>query len=332
MSVFWLTIATALAGNLRYSEDQAPPTVNPLFGTTMAEARINELIFGGLFGDDESLATVPRLAESAELSPDRLTMTITLRSDITWQDGSPFTSKDVVFTIKAMKDPGTLSSEAGRVAFIKDVVAVDDHHVRISFVRPEARAEDRLQFKILPAFRFLSTAVKRTDAFRQSPLGTGPYSLTRYNDDNSITLTANPRFSPAPGIAQITMKEVSDKNYQAKLLLYESLEVLVRVLPRDLPVLENNRKVEMYPYQTNSWWYLGYNLTRAPFDDLRVRKALGLLVDTSALMAPIGTGDLLSGPFVKSSPYYNHDVPLMQKNPAEAERLLTEAGWVRSGN
>ena len=155
MSVFWLTIATALAGNLRYSEDQAPPTVNPLFGTTMAEARINELIFGGLFGDDESLATVPRLAESAELSPDRLTMTITLRSDITWQDGSPFTSKDVVFTIKAMKDPGTLSSEAGRVAFIKDVVAVDDHHVRISFVRPEARAEDRLQFKILPAFRFL---------------------------------------------------------------------------------------------------------------------------------------------------------------------------------
>ena len=332
MSVFWLTIATALAGNLRYSEDQAPPTVNPLFGTTMAEARINELIFGGLFGDDESLATVPRLAESAELSPDRLTMTITLRSDITWQDGSPFTSKDVVFTIKAMKDPATLSSEAGRVAFIKDVVAVDDHHVRISFVRPEARAEDRLQFKILPAFRFLSTAVKRTDAFRQSPLGTGPYSLTRYNDDNSITLTANPRFSPAPGIAQITMKEVSDRNYQAKLLLYESLEVLVRVLPRDLPVLENNRKVEMYPYQTNSWWYLGYNLSRAPFDDLRVRKALGLLVDTSALMAPIGTGDLLSGPFVKSSPYYNHDVPLMQKNPAEAERLLTEAGWVRSGN
>lgn len=319
----------SLAANLRYAEDQAPAIVNPLFGTSMAEARVNELIFNSLYGDDENLATVPRLAASAELSTDRKEMLITLRSDLRWQDGSPLTSKDVVFTIKAMKDPATASTEIGRVAFIQDAIAIDPLHIKLTFVRPEAQPENKLLFKILPAFRFTSTSVKRTDPFRSNPLGSGPFTLHHYNDDNSISFVANPNFSPVPSLAQLTMKEVSDKNYQAKLLLYESLEALVRVLPRDLPVLENNRKVELYPYQTNSWWYLGFNMNRAPFNDIHIRQAIAEAIDSNALLAPIGTGDLLSGPFVKSSPYYNHDVPVVKKDLAASSAALMAAGYTK---
>jgi peptide/nickel transport system substrate-binding protein len=319
--------STAIAANLRYAEDQAPAIVNPLFGTTMSEARVSELLFGSLYGDNEELAVVPRLASTAELSADRTEMIITLRADLKWTDGTAFTAKDVVFTIKAMKDPGTASTEAGRVAFIKEALVMDDSHVKLIFVRPEATPEARLLFKILPASRFTSTAIKRTDPFRTAPIGTGPYTLLRYNDDNSISFSANPYYDPVPGISQVTLKEVSDKNYQAKLLLYESLEALVRVLPRDLPVLENNKKVELYPYQTNSWWYLGFNLSRFP--DVRVRQAISSLMDISRLLAPIGTGDLLTGPFVKSSPYYNHEIPAPKKDTTAAETLLTEAGYTK---
>ncbi len=328
----WAALAPASAANLRYAEDQAPGIVNPLFGTTMAEARIYEMLFDGLYADDPNLATVPRLAQSAELSADRMEMLILLRPDLRWQDGSPLTARDVVFTINAMKDPGTASTEAGRAAFIAGAVAVDDLRVRLTFVRPEARPEERLQFKILPAGRFVSTTIKRTDAFRQNPVGSGPWRLAKYNDDNSISMAANPGYKPAPAISQVTMKEVSDKNYQAKLLLYESLEALVRVLPRDLPVLENNRKVELYPYQTNSWWYLGFNMMDSALSDVRVRQALSRSLDTASMLAPIGTGDLLSGPFVRSSPYYNHDVPPLRPDPSETARLLTEAGYTRTGN
>ena len=148
------------------------------------------------------------------------------------------------------------------------------------------------------------TAVKRTDAFRTHPVGSGPWKLVKFNEDNSISFTMNGDYRSAVGINDVTMREVSDKNYQAKLLLYESLEGLVRVLPRDLALLQNNRKVELYPYQTNSWWYLGFNNARAPFTDVNVRKALSEMVDVDALLAPVGTGDVLSGPFVKSSPFY----------------------------
>jgi peptide/nickel transport system substrate-binding protein len=327
-----LLVPGAWAANLRYAEDQAPAIVNPLFGSTMAEARVNELIFDGLYTDDPELATVPALAASAELSPDRTEMTITLREGVQWQDGTPLRAADVVFTIQAMQDRGTLSTEAGRVSWIKEATADGELTVHLRFGRPEARPEDKLLFKILPAHAFTGLPVKRTDAFRSNPVGTGPWQLTHYNDDNSITFTANGAYRKRVGISQLTMREVSDKNYQAKLLLYESLEALVRVLPRDLAMLQNNRKVELYPYQTNSWWYVGFNLQRAPFSDPLVRKAIASSVDLGALLAPVGTGDLLTGPFVKSSPFYNHEVPAWEYDGNTATAALTEAGWARTGD
>lgn len=336
MSRSWMLLSLTLlalpatAANFRYAEDQAPAIVNPLFGSTMAEARVNELLFDGLYTDNQDLATTPALASTAELSPDKTEMTLSLRDDVVWQDGKPFTAADVVFTIQAMQDKGTASTEAGRVAFIKAVTAVDEHTVKLKFARPESRPEDKLLFKILPAHGFSGgTAVKRTDAFRNKPVGTGPWKLVKYNEDNSISFAQNGDYRGNVGISEITMREVSDKNYQAKLLLYESLEGLVRVLPRDLALLQNNRKVELYPYQTNSWWYVGFNLTRAPWDDANVRKGLSALVNVEGLLAPVGTGDLLSGPFVKSSPYYNHEVSPTEHDPSAAERYFGAAGYTK---
>ena len=328
----------AMGQGLRYAEDLAPAIVNPLFTTTMSEARVNELLFSGLYTDDQDLATTPALVEWSNLAEDKLSMELSLRSDVRWHDGQPVTADDVVFTIEAMRDDDTLSTEAGRVSWIDEATAVDSTTVRLTFTTPQATPEDKLYFKILPKDAFSGTAVSRADGFRTNPIGSGPYRLERFNDDNSITFVPHTTFPGGVGISELVMREVSDKNYQAKLLLYESLEALVRVLPRDLAVLQNNRKVELYPYQTNSWWYVGFNLEQEPFDDPNVRKALSLLIDVEALLAPVGTGEVLSGPFVKSSPFYNHEVPYAGFDPGEASRLLQEAGfdnttgaWTRDG-
>ncbi|MCB9794924.1 MAG: ABC transporter substrate-binding protein [Alphaproteobacteria bacterium] len=325
-----LTLAMpAIAGSgLRYAEDQAPAIVNPLFSTTMAEARVNELLFDSLWADDQELAAAPSLAVAGTPSEDMLQFTVTLREDVRWSDGTAFTASDVAFTVQALKDPTTLSPEVGRVDFIESAEVVSPREVRFTFTQPEPRPEEKLYFKVLPAHAFDNNpAVPRSHRFRTNPVGTGPYSLVRYNDDNSVTLASNAQHYEGVGIPELVMREVPDKSYQAKLLLYESLEALVRVLPRDLAILKNDRKVELYPYQTNSWWYVGFNLQRAPFDDLRVRQALGMMTDIDALLAPIGTGEVVSGPFVRSSPFYNHDVKPWPRNNNKAAELLTEAGF-----
>ncbi len=329
-----LLLGSASASQLRYAEDQAPAIVNPLYTSSMAETRVNELLFQGLYADDHTLASVPQLAESGELSTDRLHMTVRLREDVNWQDGTPFSSKDVAFTVRAMKDPATASTEASRVSFIADVREVGDHAVQFDFVRPELRPEDKLTFKIVPASGFQGLPVKRSDGFRNSPLGTGPWSLVKFNDDNSISFSANAGFRGPDGkddvgISQITLKEVADKNYQAKLLLYESIDALVRVLPRDIAMLQSNRKVELYPYQTNSWWYAGFNLDRAPFNDPAVRQALSQMLNVPDMLAPIGTGDTITGPYVPSSPFYNHETKPYPNDPEGAAALLTAAGYQR---
>jgi peptide/nickel transport system substrate-binding protein len=320
-----------LGSAFRYAEDRAPGIVNPLFATTMSEARVNELIFDGLFADDPQLASEGRMVERYDLAPDCKAMTLHLRPGIVWHDGRPLSAADVVFTIQAMKSPGTASTEAGRAAWIASATAVDESTVSLTFVHPEFAPQDKLHFKILPAHKFQGPTVKRTDPFRAAPVGTGPWQLLSFNADNSISLAKNGAWMRDVGLDEVVLREVSDANYQAKLLLYESIEALVRVLPRDLATLRADRKVELYPYQTNSWWYVGFNESNGQLADPKVREALSLMVDVDALLAPVGTGERVTGPFVPSSPYYDHDVPVLPHDPNRAAALLGEAGYTFNG-
>ncbi len=324
-------LATPLrAAELRYAEDQAPGIVHPAFATTMSEARIDELVFEALFTDDRDLEPTGQLAATWLPSEDATSMTVTLRAEAKWHDGRPVTAQDVVFTVDALKDPGSLSPEAGRVAFIAGAEALDELRVRLDFVGPEPSAQEKLTFKILPKHRFSGTTLDRSDGFRRDPIGSGPYEVARFNEDASVSLRAASHAAPS-AIERVTMREVPDRGYQAKMLLYESLEVLVRVLPRDLAMLQAAPSVTLAPYQTNSWWYLGFNLDQAPFDDPAVRRALTHMVDVDKLLAPIGTGERVSGPYVPSSPYYAHDVEPAGRDLDAAARELEAAGWTRAG-
>ena len=326
-----LSAALAVDTPVRYAEDRAPAIVNPLFATSMSEARLHELVFEGLFSDDHDLRSAPQLAESLELAEDKLTATVRLRQGVRWHDGESFDADDVIFSVRAMSDAATASTEAGRTAWISEVTALDPHTVQLTFVAPEHSPQDKLHFKILPEHRLGELPIKRTHPFRNRPVGTGPWMVQAFNEDSSISLSRFADHWRPASLSELSMREVSDKNYQSKLLLYKSLDLLVRVLPRDLAPLQNDRNIELYPYQTNSWWYVGFNLSDARLKDARVREALALLVDIPELLRPIGTGELVTGPFVVSSPYYDHGVPKRETDPDRAGALLREAGYSFDG-
>lgn len=321
----------AMAAPFRYGEDRAPGIIQPVFATTMSEARINELIFEGLFADNQELRSSPRLAKSYVLAEDGRSMTIQLKTNVQWHDGQPFSADDVIFSIQAYKDKQTASPEHGRVAWIKAATASGRHTVALTFEGTEYSPQDKLHFKILPAHLFEGPSLKRTHPFRNTPVGTGPFKVEGFNPDNSITMKRYAGYHSAAHFDEVTMREVSDPNYQSKLLIYQSLEALVRVLPKDLATLQNSRDISLYPYQTNSWWYMGFNHKIGRFKDSKLRKAIHHFVDVKQLLSPIGTGDILSGPFVKSSPFYNHDIQPIMYNPKSGNALLSQLGYVKEG-
>lgn len=320
---------------LRYAEDLAPRIVNPLFTTTMSEVRLNELLFDRLFRENYELKMVPSLVAEYRFKKGGNTMDIVLKKGLKWQDGTPVTAKDVVFSIEAYQNKKTVSTSARQVSFIKSATATSDTDLKLVFVKPEDNPERKLDFMILPAAKFKGKDyVQRNDPFKNKPLGTGPFKLTNYGDDNSITLERNPMYTNNISIPGIVMKEIPDRSQQANLLKYESLDLVVKVLPKDVAALEENRKVELYPYQTNSWWYIGFNFKNPVLADARVRRAIASSINIEELLKPIGTGDILSGPFVKSSPFYNHDdgVKPAALNLTQAGELLKGSGFARKGD
>ena len=82
----------------------------------MSEARINELIFEGLFADDPELQSRPQLASSFTVAEDGGSMILNIRKDVRWHDGTPFTAEDVRFSIEVYTDKATASPERGRVS------------------------------------------------------------------------------------------------------------------------------------------------------------------------------------------------------------------------
>ena len=150
--LFALTWTTwSWAKPFRYAEDQAPGIINPIFATTMSEARINGLVFESLYADDQQLRNAPLLAESHEIASDGMSMTIFLRPGVSWHDGTPFVADDVVFTVRALQDPSTLSAESGKVRWIEKAESIDRRTVKLYFHDVQLKPQNKLTFKFYRA-------------------------------------------------------------------------------------------------------------------------------------------------------------------------------------
>jgi peptide/nickel transport system substrate-binding protein len=275
------------------------------------------------------------LATHWTVGGDRRSIRFTLREGVTWHDGKPFTAADVVFTIRAAQDPKTLFSRKRAFDFIADAEAVEPHVVEVTFKRPMRDPARRFLFKIVPAHAFKSTGVRRTARFSRRPIGTGPYRLSRYGARKIELVVHEAYWNPAK-IPAVEMQHVPDKASQLNLLKFSGkrsgVQAVVFIPPKNVPLFENSDTVVLETYHTVSWWYLAFNQSNRNLKAPAVREAIALAIDREALRsANLGQGDILSGPFVESSPFYNFEVDPREQDLARARRLLDEAGFVRRG-
>lgn len=321
---------------LIYHLGSEPATLNLITSTDAYASNINDYIYESLLKRDEkTLELVPVLADSWDISEDRLTYTFHLKKNILWQDGTPFTARDIQFSFERINDPRVDAAHLRN--YYRDIEALDvldDHTVRYRYRIPYFRA---LEFcggiPILPAHLF-----KDTDNFNQhpvgrNPMGTGPYRLLRWDTGKEIVLERHEDYwGTKPHLKRIVFKIITDSTVALQVLKKGGLDVMGLRPIQWVRQTQNRRFEENYvklKYYLPSYSYIGWNMRRPHFSDPKVRRAMTLLLDREAILDRIlfGLGTVVSGTFFVKSPEYNPNIRPHPYDPQEAVRLLREAGW-----
>ena len=328
-------------GSLSYGEYGRPATLDPITSNEMISLRLTELIFNGLVGINEKQEIVPELAEKWDRSPDGRTYTFYLRKDVTWhpregEGPKPFTADDVIFTYKIMMHPRTITPLKVRYEFIDSVEKLNDYTVKFTLKRPILNALAKFSFKIIPKHGPSNpNYLTRDDAFVQKPIGTGPYMLQDVTAEREVVLAANENyFKGRPHIDKIVAKPFADQNIMTQALMFNAIDMIVQVNPRDIPEIQGDKRFILQPYNALSYSFFGYNCRNPLLADKRVRKAFTYAVNRQEMLDSFfnGQGTIISGPFAPGSWAYNLDVQPLPFDPQKATQLLQEAGFTRGAD
>jgi peptide/nickel transport system substrate-binding protein len=309
-----------------------PSNLLPVLASDSASGDIHGLVYNGLLRYDKNLQVEGDLAEAWEISPDNLTITFHLRKDVRWHDGQPFTAADALFTYRLLIDPQVPTAYAERYRQVVRAEAPDPYTFRVTYAKPLASALVSWMFPVHPKHLLEGVDVTQSPLVR-APVGTGPYRFVEWVPGEKVVLEANPDYYEGkPYIHRVVYRIIPDpstmflemRNGGLDLM---SLTPLQYVRQTDTPAFR--RMFVKYHYPDFSYTYLGFNLRRPLFKDLRVRRALAHAVNKQELVDGVllGLGVAATGPYKPGSWAYNPDVRRYPYDPDLARRMLEEAGW-----
>jgi peptide/nickel transport system substrate-binding protein len=307
-----------------------PYTVHEASGQRLADLLFDDLVDVGPGGQYQ-----PSLAKSWTIEDSGTSVVIRLREQIYWhpQGDAPqkeVTADDVVTTIRLLQNPDSDIPNADRFQVFKTTEVIGTHALRIFYRRALADPVRPLLFKVLPDHILGKTkALGRNHTFVQQPIGTGPYKFVKTNNQGEILLDANPNyFGGVPQIKQIIMKPFADQSVMAQSLMYQSLDLVTYLSPKDLKEIRGDRQLQVVPYDALSFSFVAINTQSQPLNDKRVRQAISHALNRKEMLQAFfqGEGMLISGPFSPTSWAYNLDVEPYAHNPERARKLLGAAG------
>ena len=345
-----------------------PETVDPQILTGQPDGRIGASLFEGLTRfNPETGRAMPGLAERWEISPDGRTYTFHLRPGLAFSTGEPITAADVVWSWNRAVDPATAADYAGFFFYVRNGKAINTSAAAPS-VRPPLgiRALDPLTVEVelenptpffpdLCGMRIMAVvprfAIERygDQWVRHDPVPcSGPYQLVSWRPNDRIRLRKNPHYWDVEHVRSDTIDVLSGDSPSTALNLFLTgkIDFIVdkTVIPIELADLLR-RRPEFHPFNYLGNYFIRFNCTRKPFDDPRVRRAFGLVIDkrrlveritrmgerpADALVPPgtegyVGARGLGRNALDAATPAAYEEA--MARNVEEARRWLAEAGF-----
>lgn len=337
---------------------EEPKTLNIWLATDAWSGKVLSQIYQPLYTrEPKDLNLIPWLAEAHPIyDPKTLTYTVKIRP-AKWSDGSKLTSEDVAFTgrfIKTLKLPRYLSSWE----FIKKIETPDEQTIRFTLREPKAIFLSRTLTTPIVQKKYWEAVLERVKGLEkpllevlklkiENPISNGPFVLKEWRRGAYVFLEANKYFFGrgkkiagyplGPHIDGIIFKFFGTSDAAVLALMKGSIDMFWWGLQQGyLADLEDNRNVNIYTSEKSALYYAGFNLRRAPFNDLHFRTAVALITDKNFIVRRILQGYALQADSIVPSSntfWYDPNVPGYGEGLNRDERIrkafqvLKEGGY-----
>lgn len=296
----------------------------------------NSILVGAMYNRLLDLSSTfevsPELAESWSQNEDATEWTFNLRQDVKWQDGSDFTAQDVVYTYQRLIDPESASEAAATLAFLSadGITAPDSHTVVFRTAQPVVE----LPVLIINKNTFIIPDGATTESIAANPNGTGPFMPVNFDaaaepyrfDRNLNYFEAG--LPAAPCLEFYAIQEATTMNAA---LLSGEIDIAQQVSYATLPTLQNNPDIQLATAGPATQMTLAMWVDTPPFDDVRVRTALKMVIDRRAMLQTVLLGYGYIGddnPVPPQSPYaWRSEDQVPGPDVDGAIALLAEAGY-----
>lgn len=343
--------AAAADGTLRlaWNKDIQTMDVHKTSDNYMIPLNIFDRLFEIELGADGSTALVNSLVEDYTVSEDGLTYDFTLRSGVTFSDGTPLTANDVKFTFTRMLAlPESVQSSFatmiagadavldGSAAELSGIAVADDTHFTITLAQPFAGFLYQLA---APACSILSEAnvTAAGDDFGLDPaktIGSGPYAVKTWTRDAGMTLDANPNYwGEQPSVQHVEITVVPDPSTISMMFQSGEIDILdcdmidAAIVDATYRTQYADRIVSGHRLATT---YLALNENVAPLNDVNVRKAVQMAIDRESILSTVYSGDgtIPDGIYPEGLVGYSEaNQGWLTYDPEGAKALLAEAGY-----
>jgi nickel ABC transporter nickel/metallophore binding protein len=291
------------------------------------------MVFESLVSYGEGGQIRPNLAESWQMSPDNLTLTLKLRSGVVFHDGTPFDSAAAKWNFNrwvglAEHDWLPVSTK------IAAIDTPDPQTLVLKFKEPYYAALQELS--LVRPVRFLSPKSVDAQGKFSKPIGTGAYKLAEYIRDRKIVFTRNENYwREKPALTKVEFDIIPDGQTRVAALLSKEVDLIGGEYLGGIPLesvakLQNNPNIDVIVSEGTTTYLVRLNYRKAPFDSVQVRRALNYAVNRNDLSTKVfrNLATPAKGFFPPNIPYVTHtNSELYTYKPDQASKLLAEAGW-----
>jgi oligopeptide transport system substrate-binding protein len=331
-----------------------PADLDPQLITQITDAQVVINLMEGLTAMDPADAhPVPGVAESWEVSEDKLTWTFHLRAAARWSNGDPVTARDFAYSYQRMLSPGLASEYASLLYCLRGaedfntgkttdfstvgVRVIDDHTLALTLHTPIAylpalvmhQAWHPVHQATIEKFGKMDqrgTAWTRPGNY----VGNGPFTLAAWEPNQFIRLVKSDTYWDRDNVRlkEVYLYPIEDRVTEEASFRAGQLHVTATIPPDKIDTYKREHPELLRQEPTFASYYLTYNTTKPPLNDPRVRRALALVIDRPTLCEKVLRGG--------RTPAYNltppgiagyESIPAFTEDIAEAQRLLAEAGF-----